>query len=269
MAPAQRRAERSAIRALAAAFLLTAVLPAAGQTAPEPSFELTTDVLSRYVWRGYDLSHADPTLAVGLTWSPAAVPGLWLKVDLLGGVRKAPDLGDESNGLDEVDVALGWERDDLAGGRLTVGGALYYYGYTSAWTRDVAYQDDSDLEANLYFSWKLGEHFRPTLEYYRGLDDGIRGDYVEAGVTFPFEGKGWSAEPVVTAGWSSQYDVPGRLTNATASLPVSIRLGRLSVTPSVLWTWVEDPDAFNLEELTGQGPRDILFQAVVRLTLAF
>ncbi len=108
---------------LAVALLLAVALPAAAQPASEPAFELTTDVLSRYVWRGYDVSHADPTLVTSLMWSPGQLPGLWLKVDLLGGLRKAPELGDESNNLDEVDVTVGWEKDDLAGGRLTLGGA--------------------------------------------------------------------------------------------------------------------------------------------------
>ena len=122
---------------------------------------------------------------------------------------------------------------------------------------------------NVYLSWRAGEHLRPTLEYYRGLVDGIRGDYVEAGLAFPFEGSGWSTQPVVTAGWSSQYDAPGLVTNVTATLPLSIRLGRVTVTPAVRWTWVEDPESFNPEELTGETPREILFQATVRLSWSF
>lgn len=265
----QRPTSSRGLRPFAAVLLLAMALPAAAQEPAEPAFELTTDVLSRYVWRGYDLSHADPTLVTSLAWSPEFAPGLWLKVDLLGALRKAPELGDGSNSLDELDVSLGWEKDDLAGGRLTLGVALYFYGYTSTWTRDVAYEDDSDLEASVYLSWKAAEHLRPTLEYYRGLDDAIRGDYVEAGLAFPFEGRGWSTEPVVTAGWSSQYDVPGRLTNVTATVPLSIRLGRVTVTPAVLWTWVEDPESFNPEELTGETPREVLFQATVRLSWSF
>lgn len=121
----------------------------------------------------------------------------------------------------------------------------------------------------MYLAWRAGGHFRPTLEYYRGLDDGIRGDHVEAGLAFPFEGAVWSTEPVVTAGWSSRYDAPGRVTNVTATLPVSIRLGNGTVTPTVLWTWVNDPQGFNPGELTGEAPREILFQAAVRLAWAF
>ncbi len=256
-------------RQVAIGLLLAGTLPAAPQPASEPSFELTTDVLSRYVWRGYDVSHADPTLVASLVWSPVQVPGLWLEVDLLGGLRKAPALGDERNTLDEIDVTLGWEKGDLAGGRLTLGGAFYYYGYTSAWTRDVAFEDDSDLEANVYLAWRTGDHCRPTLEYYRGLGDGIRGDYVEAGLAFPFEGVGWSTEPVVTAGWSSQYDAPGRVTNVTATLPLAIRLGKGTVTPAVHWIWVDDPEGFNPEELTGEAPREVLFRASVRLAWTF
>lgn len=90
-----------------------------------------------------------------------------------------------------------------------------------------------------------------------------------AGLAFPFEGAGWSTEPAVTAGWSSQFGAPGRVTNVTATLPLSIRLGKGTVTPAVLWIWVDDPEGFDPDELTGEAPRAVLFQAAVRPAWAF
>ena len=243
------------------------VAVAAAQDAPEPPFELTVDVASSYVWRGYDLSHGDPALLAYLNYY--AESGFWANVGIIAGLQTAAELGDTEADLDEVDVTVGWEWAELAGGGLTAGAAVYAYRYTSTWTRDYAYEDDAETEVNLYLSWDAAAHLRPTLEYYYGLDDSIRGYYVEAGIVLPFEGESWSFEPKVTAAWSSQYDVADRLTNATVTLPLSWSVGPLTITPSAQWVWVDDPEGFNPEELTGESPKDVLFVGAVRIAFTF
>ncbi|MEW6338546.1 MAG: hypothetical protein AB1625_14260 [Acidobacteriota bacterium] len=242
---------------------------AAAQDEPEPPFEFTADLVSRYVWRGYDLSHGDPALLLYLNYYSPALPGLWANVGIIGGLRSASDLGDDATDVDEVDATVGWEWEGLAGGKLTVGVALYGYLYTSTWTKEFAYEDTSDVEANLYLTWDAAEHLQPSLEYYRGLDDGIRGDYVEVGLALPFEGERWSSEPKVTAGWSNQYDVADRFTNATVTVPVSFSLGPATITPSLQWVWVDDPEGFNPEDVTGSAPKDTLFVGAVRVAFVF
>jgi hypothetical protein len=263
-----RRERCNAVR-YASLLLLAAACAAvaAAQDAPEPPFELTIDVVSSYVWRGYDLSHGDPTLLAYLNYY--AESGLWANVGIIAGLKNAAELGDDSTQVDEVDATVGWEWSELAGGKLTAGVALYAYDYTSTWTKDVAYEDASDVEANLYLSWDAAAHLRPTLEYYYGLDDNIHGYYLEAGLVLPFEGESWSSEPKLTAAWSSQYGVADRLTNVTVTLPLSFSLGPATITPSAQWVWVDDPEGFNPEELMGESPKDVLFVGAVRVAFTF
>jgi hypothetical protein len=257
-------------RSLCLMLLVTAwAASAAAQEDSEPPFELTADVVSRYVWRGYDLSHGDPALLLYLNYYAPSLPGLWMNVGVIGGLHNAAELGDDATAVDEVDATLGWEWEGLAGGKLTAGVAMYGYLYTSTWTRDVAYEDTSDLEVNLYLSWDAAAHVRPSLEYYRGLDDGIKGDYLEFALALPFEGERWSSEPKVTAGWSNQYDVPDRFTNATVTVPVSFGVGPATITPSLQWVWVDDPEGFNPEDVTGSDPKDTLFVGAVRVAFVF
>lgn len=234
----------------------------------EPELEVTVDLVSRYVWRGYDLSHADPTLLVNLNYYPAAAPGLWMNVGAIAGLVENEELGDSGTNIDEFDLTIGYERE-LADGAWTLGAALYYYGYETTWTQDYAYEDNNDFEVNLYAYWQAAEHLRPTLEYYRGLDDGIEGDYVELGLVLPFGGERWSTEPKVTAGWSNQYEVPDRVTNVQAVLPLTWSAGSFALTPSLNYTWVDDPEGFNPEEITGETPEDGLFWVGVRLAWTF
>ena len=263
------REERRLAGLFVGLFLLSAACAAvaAAQDASEPPFELTVDVASSYVWRGYDLSHGDPALLAYLNYY--AESGFWANVGIIAGLQTAAELGDSDTDLDEVDVTVGWEWAELAGGSLTAGAAVYAYEYTSTWTKDYAYETDSEVEANLYLSWDAAAHLRPTLEYYYGLDDSIHGYYVEAGLVLPFEGESWSFEPKVTAAWSSQYDVADRLTNATVTLPLSWSVGPATITPSLQWVWVDDPEGFNPEELTGAAPGDVLFVGAVRVAFTF
>ena len=95
--------------------LATLVLPAGAVWAgDEPEFELTVDGVSRYIWRGYDLSHGDPSLLVYLNYSPSAAPGLWMNVGVIGGLKNDAALGDDKTDFDEVDATLGYETE-LAG----------------------------------------------------------------------------------------------------------------------------------------------------------
>ncbi len=250
--------------------LLATLVLAAGAVwaGDEPELELTVDGVSRYIWRGYDLSHGDPSLLVYLNYSPSAAPGLWMNVGVIGGLRNDAALGDDKTDFDEVDATLGYEAE-LAGGAWTVGAALYYYRYESTWTRDFAYGDATDLEANLYAYWNASEHFKTLVEYYRGLDDNIKGDYVEFGFSLPFEGDTLSTEPKVLAGWSNQYGVADRLTNVTATLPLTWTSGSFAFTPSLNYTWVDDPEGFNPRDLVGETPKDGLLWLGVRLAWSF
>lgn len=234
----------------------------------EPQFELTTEVVSRYLWRGYDLSHGDPSLLLYLNYSPTKLPGLWMNMGVIAGLTEADEIGDDTFDIDEVDFTLGYETE-LADGAWTVGAALYYYRYESVWTREYAYGDNTDLEVNLYASWQAAEHFKPTFEYYRGLDDNIKGNYLELGLALPFEGETWSTEPKVLAGWSDQYEVASRVTHVTATLPLTWTSGSIALTPALNYTWVDDPEGFNPEELTGETPEDGIFWVGLRLAWSF
>jgi hypothetical protein len=260
----------AALPALAAAQDATPAtedLAAPAEEAAEPPFELTVDVTNRYVWRGYDLSHGDPALLAYLNYY--AESGFWANVGIITGLQTAAELGDDSSELDEVDATVGWEWGELAGGSLTAGAAVYAYSYTSTWTKEYAYETDFEIEANLYLSWDAAAHLRPTLEYYYGLNDSIQGYYLEAGVVLPFAGESWSFEPKLTAAWSSQYEVDDRMTNATVTLPLSFGVGPATITPSLQWVWVDDPESFNPADLVGETPEDTLFVGTVRVAFTF
>jgi hypothetical protein len=233
------------------------------------SFEVSLEVVGRYLWRSYDLNHADPSLLAYLTWSPGAVEGLSLSVGAIAGLRNDAELGDDSSDVDEIDLTIAWEHE-LIPEVLTFSASVLYYDYTSTWTEAIAYEDDEDLEVSLGLAWTLGAHFAPALTYYRGLDDGIQGNYVEIGAAFPFElGEAWSLEPSVTAGWSDQYDEDPRFTNYVAALPLTWSGETLSVTVAANLARIDDPESSNPADLVGEKPEDDLAWAAVDLTWSF
>lgn len=258
---------RSIASMLVAALGLLA--PAAAPATGESEHELSVEIVSRYIWRGYDLSHRDPALLATWTWTPSGASGLWASVGVVAGLRTDTAVGDDARELDEVDLTLGWESSDLARGRLTLGAALNLYEYTSTWTKRVAYRDESDAELNLYLDWRAARHLRPTLEYSRGLDDNVRGDYVEVGCAFPFDGEPWSTEPKIVAGWSDQFGVTEHVTHVTATMPLGWSRNGFTLTPAVSWTWVEDPEEFEPRNLVGGTPRSSWAWGSLRLVWSF
>ena len=235
-------------RVLGFAMLLLAVRssPAEAAGAGEPvGLALSIDLVSRLIWRGYELHHQDPDSLVYLTWSPAAVPGLSLETGVITGLRNDPEQGDDESSVDEWDLRVTYEWE-LVPGELTVALGALSYRYTSDWTQGF-YEDDEDYEASCGLKWSAGEHLVPRLTYYRGLDDLIEGNYVEAGLVTPwtFANSAWSIEPSLVVAYSDQYGVDHEITHTTFSLPWSYAGETTSWTLHLEYTHLFEPEVLN------------------------
>lgn len=219
--------------------------PAAEEAAEDPGFGVTVslDTVGTYWWRGYDLSHGDPSALLYAYWTPNALPGLTLSTGFIYGLKLDDLAGDTRKEVDEWDLSGTYTFELPANFSLALG--AWYYEYTSTYTQDYVNLDDSDAELSLGVSWGGVEWLTPTFTWYRGLDDNIEGNYLEFSAASSFalgDDEAWSLAPKLTAGWSSQYGVDNDFTNMTLSVPLSWSGDWISVTPSVNWVYLFEPE---------------------------
>lgn len=205
------------------------------------------DVVGKYVWRGYDLSHGDPNSMLFVTFAPSFAPGLSLSTGLYCGLRTDEAKGDPHTQIDEWDLSGSWEIPLAEHLSASVG--LLYYDYRGDWTQHVAYLDDYDTETSLTLKLSGLSGFDAAVTWYHGLDDKIAGDYLElvASRAFPLGG-GFSFAPKLSAGWSTQYDADHEWTNVTTVLPLTWNGPGFTVTPSFNWSYVFDPGMMNKDD---------------------
>ena len=188
--------------------------------------DITTTVLNRYVWRGYDLSHKDPALMTYLNYSPAALEGFTLSAGTIFGLKNAREQGDDQSNIDEFDITAAYEIQVIPR-KLLVTASVLYYKYTSHWTK-LYYEDTKDIELNLITVYSANKFFVPYISYFRGIDDGIKGSYVETGFSHEFVfSENLALTPKYYTGFSSQYEFRSnqKFTNMAAEFPLGYTKG--------------------------------------------
>jgi uncharacterized protein (TIGR02001 family) len=205
-----------------------ATVAAQSDSATAPSFSVSAEMqlVSRYMWRGFDLSRKTASLQpyvevgmpLGFTASAWATSGL-----------------DSHQQVDEVDFTLGYTH---AFGGWEVGGGYLHYVLMGTATEPgadlenpLATTTSGELFATLARTWDDGS---ATLKYSRG-NRSMRGNSLNLRVeqTLASADEVWGASPYFSVDWFDQYGAPqafaDRLTSVEVGVPVSRQLGPVSL----------------------------------------
>lgn len=158
-------------------FLLATPAALAGED--RPTGEAAVAVLSKYVWRGYELSRnsvvVQPSMTIG--WKGFSA-NLWGNLDTnpyCGG----SDGRDCSSSWNETDAVLSYTRTV---GPISIGGGYIYYGL-GALNQNAADRRDSQ---EIFISAALNTVLEPTLTVYKEVDY-YRNWYFLLGISHAFE----------------------------------------------------------------------------------
>lgn len=205
---------------------------AQADSAAAPAFSVSTEVqlVSRYIWRGFDLSRKAASLQpyvelgmpLGFTASAWATSGL-----------------DSHRQVDEVDFTLDYTHEM---GAWALGAGYIHYILTGTST-----EPGVDLEQPLATS-TMGEVYvtaarnwddgSATLKYARG-NRGMKGNAVNLRIeqTFASADEKWGASPYFSADWFDQYGAPkafaDRLTMIQVGVPITRDLGPVTLLAAV------------------------------------
>ncbi|NTW77896.1 MAG: hypothetical protein HGB33_09045 [Syntrophaceae bacterium] len=126
----------------------------------KPTADLSVSALTKYVWRGQELSRDSIVL------QPSATIGYkGFSVNLWGNVDTKPYLGSEDNNSvhwTETDITLGYSRTF---GKVTAGVGYIYYGLASLTPGGVDPLDSQEVYASLGLNTLLS----PTLTVYKEI----------------------------------------------------------------------------------------------------
>lgn len=152
--------------------MVTAGVASAEEEAEKPSADMGVSMLSKYVWRGFELSKdslvVQPSLTVG--YKGVAV-NMWANVDTdqhAGIYGSAPD----THNLNETDLTLSY---DGSAGMVSYGVGYIYYAI-----------DSGEDTQELYGSISLDVPLAPSLTIYRDIDH-LVGWYVSLDAGHSFE----------------------------------------------------------------------------------
>jgi len=224
-----RFTSRAAAAALVALVLAPQPAPAQSDTAAASGLSLyaETRLVSRYLWRGYDLSGGKPAI------QPYAEA--WLPFGL--GVNAfATTALDSVVNLDEAQLSFLYKRE-IGGGFEVQGGYLLYImpgteTEPSSGTDPEATTTSGEFTVALTRNWENGY---ATLTYSRGTGSG-EGNSVNfwAQRTFTWGNERWTAEPYVQADYLDEYDAPSgeRIPLVEVGVPVYFQLGPVSLVAS-------------------------------------
>lgn len=154
----------------AAIFLAGSGLSAFAEETESPTGELNVALLSKYVWRGYELSKDSLVIQPSLT---ASYKGFGF--NLWGNLDSDQDMAlfdTEGNNWNETDMTLSYDN--------TVGMMNYSIGY-------IYYAlDGTDDTQEIYGSIDIDTILTPTLSIYRDFDE-FPGWYATLGVSHSFQ----------------------------------------------------------------------------------
>lgn len=204
---------------------LTAAAAQESDSSSGPAIYAEARVVSRYVWRGYDLSGA----------KPAFQP--YVEVTLPGGLgfnAFTTSALDRKTEFDEAQLGLTFRREVRGAWEVGFGYLLYVMPGTqtepSPEGRDsLSPAMSGEFVASVTRNWDAGY---VALTYSRGHGSGA-GNSVNlwAQRTFAWAGERWSVEPYVQADYLDEYGPPSgfgdRMSGVEIGVPVYRRLGGL------------------------------------------
>lgn len=165
-----KKTYRRTIAALATGLIVGTFTGIAAAESAKPSADLSVDMLSKYVWRGYELSNDSMVIQPSLTASYMGVGfNLWGNLD----TEQDMDIfGDDSANWNETDMTISY---DNSVGMVSYGVGYIYYGL-----------DGADDTQELYASASLDTLLAPTLTVYRDFDS-YSGWYTTLGISHAIE----------------------------------------------------------------------------------
>jgi len=226
-----RFTSRAAAAAFASLVLAPSPAPAQSDTAAATGLSLyaETRLVSRYLWRGYDLSNGKPAI------QPYAEA--WLPFGL--GVNAfATTALDSHVDLDEAQLSLLYKRD--VGGGFEVSGGYLLYIMPGTETEPSDDPDPMSVTTSGEFTLALTRNWEngyATLTYSRGMGLG-EGNSLNfwAQRTFTWGNERWTAEPYVQADYLDEYGAPSglgqRMSLVEVGVPVYYQLGPVSLVAS-------------------------------------
>lgn len=225
-----------------AAVLFAAVshaVPAGAQEEAELAFtwEAGADVVTHYVWHGFDLAEGGPLLQPSVTLSHRS--GLWASAWgslALTDRRRTLTTGELRREVDELDLFVGYTHE---GDALEVEAAVMWYGYPNA----AGFPDRETTSFEPYVTATLSAvPLSPsmTVRYDTNLGDGwsAEGAVEHADSLGAFEVTAGASLAWMRQAWrlTEAGEKEAGLSDFTASLGVGRSFGAFTVTPTVAWT---------------------------------
>jgi len=136
------------------------------------SVGLSTDLVSKYVWRGM-LQNGDPAVqpSVTLGWKGLSL-NVWQSWDTTNyGTKHYPGGANRQGRVEECDYTLGYSRTVLDG-KLTLGGGVICY----------TFPDTYPTTTELYASATVNTFLSPTIAVYRDIDES-KGLYITPSIS--------------------------------------------------------------------------------------
>ncbi len=198
----------------------------------EYGFDFTMDLVSRYLWRGYDLNHKYGAMQSGLTYTPAYLPGLSASVWSSLGLAEKQSLGDSESSFDEVDLSLSYDRDIIRK-RWLVNVTLQRYHFVSDWA-SYNKTNKRDYEISVTNTFAIHQFFSPYIQYAHGFDVGMKGDYYEigAGMVYAFN-KDFNIGPTLAFAISDQYNQNNEITHMQVLIPANYTIKPIALRPAI------------------------------------
>ncbi len=198
--------------------------------------EFSAELLSRYLWRGYDLNHKYGVIQPGVTYSPPFLKGFSAGIWASYGLAKKKKLGDRNSDIDEFDWSLNYEFD-VVKEHLNIQLGFQRYDYLSKWASNQK-TNNRDYEVSATANVFIHEFAAPYIQYCRGLDAGMKGNYFEFGVGGVYQfSKEMNIGPTIATAISNQYGQDNRLTHMMFLFPLTYTLQKVDVIPSLNAVW--------------------------------
>lgn len=255
--------EKNIVALLTAVFLIAAFISPVVAEEEKPSADFSVAFLSKYVWRGFELSKdslvIQPSSTVGYKGFSA---NLWGNLDTDPYTPSREN--DETNNWNETDLTLAYSRgffDDFLGAEL---GYIYYA------------LDSADDSQEFYVSLGLDTLLAPTLTVYKEFAH-YTSWYILLGISHSFEFTDWMSLELAASGsylYSQDKDAYPEVNNdcmsdddemrnfhdglISASLPMTFA-EYWTVTPTVSYTFPLSSDAENLIECSSYSGNDNKF----------
>ena len=164
------KATKTTMAVVTATLFLAGATAVFAEEAEKPSGSMSLALLSKYVWRGYELSKDSMVIQPSITASYMGFGiNLWGNLDT---DQDADLFGEEGANWNETDLTLSYGGK---AGMVTYGGGYIYYGLEGI--------DDTQ---ELYGSIGLDTILVPTLTVYRDID-AYAGWYTTLGVSHSFQ----------------------------------------------------------------------------------